>query len=166
MQVIELMSDNCKCYSVELSRKILELFEKYNKEYAYDVESGGILIGKVNQETRRIVIEDITEPYEADKRTRYNFVRSEKGHQEYMDRVWNESGHELTYIGEWHTHNQKKIQASLIDINNWKRISKIQHNTNVLVFIILGRTDYKVWISNSTKINEFEGKLLLNEEYN
>ena len=81
-----------------ISPKVKETFKRYIREYSYTVEAGGILIGRI--EDGLITIEDLTEPYEKDKCGKNSFRRAEKGHQDYMDRIWSDSGKTITYLGE------------------------------------------------------------------
>ncbi len=145
------MKEDNKMYNVVLCSKVRETFDRYIRDYNFDIEAGGILIGKIVDED--IVICDITEPYEKDTRGRYIFKRSAYGHQEYMDDLWSKSDNSLTYLGEWHTHDQKNIRASCVDYRNWHKIMRRNHNADVLVFLIVGRQEITVWIG-------YDGKLL------
>lgn len=151
-----------KKYSVIVSPKVAKLFKKYINDYSYCIESGGILIGRIDSDSKKIYLDDITEPYVGDKRSKYRFVRLEEGHQGYMDRVWKESGKKLTYIGEWHTHNQSKILASSVDKNNWRRIARQPHNTNELVFIILGKKGFNIWVCKNGIIKKVAKESIFN----
>ena len=95
-------------YSIVLSKKVQETFEEYKSKYSFAKEAGGILIGRIKGNC--IYLDDLTEPYSDDKQTKYAFKRSSKGHQEYMDKLWLESNKEITYLGEWHTHDQLDIK--------------------------------------------------------
>ena len=137
-------------FEIVFSPKVIEVFERYKREYQYQIEAGGILVGKT--ENKKITIIDMTEPYEEDKRSRYTFKRASKGHQEYMDAIWSNSGETLTYLGEWHTHDQHRIIPSPVDYNNWKRILSRSHNSEALVFVILGRINLSVWLGAGNRI--------------
>lgn len=150
------MEMNSNGYEIILSEKVMSIFEKYKEEYSYEIETGGILIGKVEDVCKRIYVADLTEPFDGDKRTRCRYVRAEKGHQQYMDDVWERSGHTLTYLGEWHTHNQNVIFASPVDYSNWLKISNKNHNADILIFIILGRNDLAIWTSKNGSIEKIK----------
>lgn len=149
-------------YEIVFSPKVIETFERYKREYQYSIEAGGIIVGKT--EDKRITIIDITEPYEEDKRSRYTFKRASKGHQEYMDEVWSSSGETLTYLGEWHTHDQQKIFPSPVDYSNWKKIMSRPHNSEIIVFIILGRKNLAIWIGTRNNII-YIGEIDHDEDY-
>lgn len=144
------MSNENTHFSIILSAKVKDTFERYKHEYQYSVEAGGILVGKI--EDNIISIIDLTEPYEDDKRSKYAFKRASKGHQEYMDELWTLSGESVTYLGEWHTHDQKVIFPSPVDYINWKKIMSRSNNSEVLVFIILGRNNISIWIGEGDSI--------------
>lgn len=134
-------------FSVELAENVCYKFRSYIKNYDYNIESGGILVGLLNPAHNSILITDITEPYSTDKRTRYRFQRMENGHQEAMNQLWEQSNFKKTYLGEWHTHKQEKPQPSNIDVRNWIRISnKNSNNSEKLFFIIVGTEEIGVWM--------------------
>ncbi len=143
-----------KEYTVVLSTRVVQVFEKYKDKYDYAVEAGGILAGRIV--SNRIIIEDLTEPYESDKRNRFSFKRESNGHQAYMDEIWAKSDNTLTYLGEWHSHDQNEISPSVIDYSNWKSIMRRSHNTEVFVFVILGRADVAVWIGKGGKLTRID----------
>lgn len=137
-------------YSLVLSKKVKETFEEYKRNYSFAKEAGGILIGRIKGNC--IYLDDLTEPYSDDKQTKYAFKRSSKGHQEYMDKLWLETNKEITYLGEWHTHNQHDIKPSSVDISNWKKIMTRANNVDTLVFIILGRINYDAWVIHDNSL--------------
>ena len=67
------MSEEKNEYTVELSTKVIQVFENYKRKYDYSIESGGILAGRIVD--HKIIIEELTEPYESDKRNRFSFKR-------------------------------------------------------------------------------------------
>lgn len=141
-------------FEIVVSDKIERIFNNYMESYSYEIEAGGILIGRIDYGEKKIMLLDLSEPVEGDKRTRFSYKRSELGHQQFMDEMWEKSGHTVTYLGEWHTHNQNKIMPSPVDYSNWIRLSNMKHNTDILVFIILGRKDFALWTSKGGKIEK------------
>ena len=71
-----------------------------------------------------------------------------------MDRLWEQSGYKKSYLGEWHTHNQRRPIPSPVDCNNWKNISKRQHNFNEQFFIIIGTMCSGIWMTEDRKIQK------------
>ncbi len=134
--------------SDEVMSKYLTCMETYN----FNIEKGGIIAGQLNPAENQIIVTDLTEPNMKDKCSAFLFKRSEFGHQKVMDDLWEGSGYTKTYLGEWHTHNQKLPHPSYVDIRNWIHISKREHNTRWLFFIIIGTEGIGVWTVKDKKI--------------
>ena len=45
-----------------------------------------------------------------------------------------------------------KRLPSHVDYNNWKQIMSRSHNSEILVFIILGRKNLSIWIGEEKRI--------------
>ena len=90
---------------IYIEENILLEISKYQKQKQFKLESGGIIIGYYDSSESALRITDITWPQIDDIRGRYRFIRKETGHQEIMDRLWEQSGYKKSYLGEWHTHN-------------------------------------------------------------
>lgn len=127
-------------------------FDAYIKNNNFKVESGGILIGTLNHAVNKIIITDITEPQHKDRQSRFMFTRCEKGHQDIMDTLWENSHYTKTYLGEWHTHNEPSPTPSFVDKRNWIKISERDKNSQWLFFIIVGTCEIKVWTVSQGKI--------------
>ena len=69
-----------------------------------------------------------------------------------MDKLWDDSQHAKTYLGEWHTHNQRIPQPSFIDRRNWMEISKRKQNSDWLFFVIVGTEQIGIWTIVNEKI--------------
>lgn len=135
-----------------ISDEVVAKYYSYIETYDFRIESGGIIAGQLNPAENQILATDITEPCEKDKCSAFSFKRSECGHQKIMNDLWERSGHTKTYLGEWHTHNQKSPQPSYIDIRNWIHISKRQQNSRWLFFIIVGTEEIGVWNVENGKV--------------
>lgn len=134
-------------FFVEFAENVCHKFKSYIKSYNYNIESGGILVGILKPVCNSILITDITEPYYQDRRTKYRFQRRENGHQEAMNKLWEQSNYKKTYLGEWHTHKQEIPQPSIIDVRNWIKISnENSNNSERLFFIIVGTKEIGVWM--------------------
>lgn len=138
--------------SLDVCNKFIEYIEHYN----FKVESGGILAGTLLPAEKRILVTDITEPQKKDIRSNFTFRRSEFGHQETMDRLWEESQHKKTYLGEWHTHNQRIPQPSCVDRRNWMKISQRKQNSDWLFFVIIGTEQIGIWTILNGKIAQMD----------
>ena len=138
--------------SVCIEENILVEISNYQKQEQFEVESGGIVAGYYDATENALKITDITWPQIDDICERYRFIRKEAGHQELMDRLWEQSGYKKSYLGEWHTHNQCRPIPSLVDYNNWKNISKRHHNFDEHLFIIVGKMSSGIWMVRNRKI--------------
>ena len=144
------------CFSV--NSEVHEKLTNYMKNYHFKIESGGIIIGILNPDEKQIIATDLTEPQAKDKCTAVTYKRSEYGHQERMDKLWEESQYVKTYIGEWHTHNQRIPQPSFTDRRNWIQISKRKHNSDWIFFLIVGTEQLGDWTVSNGEIVQMELK--------
>ena len=121
-------------------------------------EMGGILIGAYDTKLECLRITDMSFPYPGDEQSSFRFFRKSKGHQEEMDRLWEESEHTKAYLGEWHTHNQDTPTPSITDCKTWKRISKRNKNFDECFFMIIGKKTFIVWtVIDGNIIEVFRG---------
>lgn len=131
-------------FKLTISESVSCFFSSIQQTGGFGVEMGGILVGQFCS-SNEILLTDVTTPQKLDKKTSNRFVRFELGHQEVMDALWEESQYKKFYLGEWHTHNQNSPLPSSIDIKNWKTISKRDHESERLFFIIVGKNEVKAW---------------------
>ena len=130
---------------VAITFETLHAFKEIQQSHSFQNESGGIVAGYYDSSFEGIVISDITNPQENDTCSRFKFMRRSKGHQEIMDKLWEDSGHRKSYLGEWHTHDQDSPVPSWIDTASWKKISKKPQNFEELFFVIIGRKAIGIW---------------------
>lgn len=138
--------------TLEIEEPVQRKFDNYMKNKSFRIESGGILIGTLNHAVNKSIITDITEPQHEDRQSRFMFTRREKGHQDIMDTLWENSNNTKTYLGEWHTHNEPSPTPSFVDKRNWIKISQRGKNSEWLFFIIMGTYEIKVWTVNQGEI--------------
>ncbi|MCM3393721.1 Mov34/MPN/PAD-1 family protein [Cytobacillus oceanisediminis] len=119
-------------------------------------EAGGILIGRILEEDGNYIIDDVTEPMPSDRRKRTRFSRKPDGHQEYFNEVWNREKGRCFYLGEWHTHPEKKPTPSFIDKEDWSRLMKMEFESGCLFFIIIGIDEIKVWYGAEDQLIELK----------
>lgn len=138
--------------NVKIGDSVLTYAEDYQRHGNYGIEAGGILIGMYEPKEELIVLTNLTQPQISDRCGKYYFKRSEQGHQEIADRLWEESNHRKTYIGEWHTHEQDVPVPSFEDKRNWKKIAKRNLNYDWVFFIIIGVLKSSIWTVECNKI--------------
>ena len=102
------------------------------------LEAGGILIGYRRANHLHIVA--LTEPHPQDRRSVTSFERISPFHQEQALVLWKQSGGQLDYLGEWHTHPERKPSPSGIDKREWRKL--YFRRLTPLIFIIAGTEGY------------------------
>lgn len=109
-------------------------------------EAGGVLLGRFIIDTKDIVIDEVSIPMIADKRSRFSFLRNAKSHQRIIETKWTKSNSTCHYLGEWHTHPESYPEYSSVDIKNWKeRLKKDTFSSRFLYFLILGTKELYIW---------------------
>lgn len=152
---------------IKVTKEVVSTMLRYTQMERLQHESGGILIGRQSLEKSVVIIEYLTTPDKKDKSTRTTFIRRDKSHQEYMDKIWKEQGNIHCYVGEWHTHPEDNPQYSNIDYNNWLRLGKnAKTDMQYYFFIIVGRKKIGMWsldrkLKRVTKVGEM---LIINED--
>ena len=121
--------------------------------FDFQRESGGILIGSIEPLRNTITITDITYPQVSDSRLPFSFFRRQKGHQEIMDAIWENSGYEKMYLGEWHTHNTSSPIPSAKDLHEWKKCANRQQNAPITSFLIVGKMEARLWAIHDKTIH-------------
>jgi integrative and conjugative element protein (TIGR02256 family) len=109
-------------------------------------EAGGVLLGRYLLESTDIVIDGITIPMPGDCRSRSSFYRDHRRHQQAIDRAWRESGGTCAYLGEWHTHPERRPLPSGTDRREWRRkLREDVFDGDRLYFIVVGIESLRVW---------------------
>ncbi|MCO5388554.1 MAG: Mov34/MPN/PAD-1 family protein [Desulfosporosinus sp.] len=138
--------------ALSLSAEVYGRFLAYIDNYNFKIENGGIIVGILNPAKKMIIATDVSEPQKKDRCSAFAYRRAEFGHQEIMDKLWEESQHTKTYLGEWHTHNQRIPLPSFTDRRNWLEISRRKQNSDWLFFVIVGTEQIGIWTIASGKI--------------
>ena len=139
-----------------LDDTVSSIIDNLQLTHDFSTEVGGIIVGYFDKSVDAFRISDLTFPCADDCKGRFFFFRKQKGHQEIMDALWESSGRKKAYLGEWHTHDQETPMPSDIDIRTWIRISKNNNNFDQSFFIIVGRSNYKIWTIIDKKVVEAE----------
>lgn len=125
---------------VYLPDSVLEIFHKHRQTRFKISESGGILLGRIYESKMRI--EMVTTPGKGDRQGPLFFHRNRARAQRLVDNAFDESNGEQTYLGEWHSHNEKNPHPSWKDkteIEAAFRKSKL--HVNFILCIIVGSQD-------------------------
>jgi len=127
---------------------------KYRQNGAYKKEAGGIVLGRVTTDERTIIVDEITTPFEADKRARHSFYRSSK-HNDYAVKRWKESKGDCVYLGLWHTHPESYPNPSSTDFNDWKEsLLEGVYLMEGLFYFIVGTKEINCWYGTRTSVSK------------
>lgn len=130
----------------KLATTVVEQMLAYGQHEKATREGGGILLGRYILDSNDVVVDQVTVPTPGDIRTRVNFVRSKRGHQDSADQAWSNSRGTRHYLGEWHTHPEPVPKPSQVDLMNWRRLlAHYRHDPDPLYFVIVGTEAICAW---------------------
>lgn len=111
-------------------------------------EAGGVLLGRHLLESANVVVDEVTTPQMADKRSRFGFFRSRR-HEAIARERWSAEKGTFAYLGLWHTHPEQDPTPSFVDRLDWQRavVSDV-YEGNLLFFLIVGTLNVRVWCVN------------------
>lgn len=101
-------------YKIIIADNVQAIFKSHIQYKEKFNESGGILLGQVKDNV--IYILKASTPNEFDKSARFSFVRSKSAAQIIVNYEFENSEGKTIYLGEWHTHPEKKPKPSNQDI--------------------------------------------------
>lgn len=107
------------------------------------VETGGILVGYIDQATRHIYIVDAHSAPSDSKESRTGFVRGVEGVAECLEIVHNRTGGVVGYIGEWHSHPKgHSSNMSATDLGLLTQLAlELHRDGNPILMAIAGEND-------------------------
>lgn len=135
---------------IVLSENVVNRISHYKQNEPTAHEAGGILLGKVFDDT--IYIDAISEPSSEDESGRNYFYRNVEKAQNIVEYAWRESNGERIYLGEWHTHPEKVPKPSIDDkklIANMLEHSKME--IDFLIMVIAGTFGYFVGVDDGSE---------------
>ena len=135
----------------EISHTAWVTIQRFQQHNCHSPEPGGVLLGRHLLDESAIIVDHVTTPLPGDRSTRTTFYRSQKRHQEVLDRAWRESNGTCTYLGEWHTHPEPAPRPSAVDWNGWLKRLATDQFTEPLFFVIVGTHHTCVWIGTRNK---------------
>jgi len=130
---------------IKIESAPLAIMSRYKQIERNDSEAGGILLGRMIENSNDVIVDEVTIPCPHDKRSRFSFFRS-KNTQETINSRWRTSQQTQNYLGEWHTHPEAHPSPSSTDIRNWQNImAKGIFDQDFLFFIIVGQITMSAW---------------------
>lgn len=137
---------------------VLGLISGFLQDSPDKTEAGGIIIGY--RRGLHLHVVEATAPQPLDQRSRYHFSRLDPEHQHIALTKWEESNHQLDYLGEWHTHPERDPAPSGLDRREWRKL--YQSSDKPLLFLIAGINGDR-WLSLGQKTRIFSAQLLSQE---
>lgn len=143
-------------YDILLHSQPLLILEKFTQYKQKNPESGGIILGKIIGQ--QINILKLSIPTQLDHASRTNFERNKISAQIILDYEFYNSGGQLIYLGEWHTHPEFSPSPSGTDLKMLKnQFTNNKLNTDFLILMIKGTKGLYIRIID--KNGYFEQKL-------
>lgn len=108
-------------------------------------EAGGVLLGRHLLDSRDVVVDDVTTPQAADRRSRFGFFRSRR-HEALAQERWRQQAGTSAYLGLWHTHPEPDPTPSSVDYRDWQQaVAGDAFEGDRLFFPIVGTNSIRVW---------------------
>ena len=131
---------------LKITGNVIEIMFSFSQLSRQDLEAGGMLIGHHPIGSDNIILDRLTTPQPADRRSRNHFHRDQAAHQHLLDMQWQLSGETRTYVGEWHSHPEARPRPSCTDRKSWtKAVKETKFHGPGLIFIIVGTQMTRVW---------------------
>lgn len=92
-------------------------------EKAHPLETGGVFIGYWRKDGLDAVITHVLGPGPAAVHTTDRFEPDTPYHVAEVARIYRESGHISTYLGDWHTHPESEARLSALDRRTLREIA-------------------------------------------
>jgi len=108
-------------------------------------EAGGVLLGRHLIDSHDVVVDEVTTPQSADRRTRFGFFRSRR-HEALAQERWRHQAGTSAYLGLWHTHPEPDPTPSSVDRRDWQQaVAGDAFEGDRLYFPIVGTDSIRVW---------------------
>jgi integrative and conjugative element protein (TIGR02256 family) len=104
----------------QASDQITQEAQKYS-----EIETGGVLIGRISLTRRCFTISRVIEAPPDSKRFRNSFMLGTKGLKKKVEEIYNKSGGFLNYVGTWHSH-PKGGGPSALDKDSLEQMKRLR----------------------------------------
>jgi len=133
---------------IEFDKNVLNELKKYQQKNG-EFESGGILMGEIYPLQNKVVVKKVV-PSKKAKRNLFGVHIDKQEMQEKLEKIRQQTDFKYYYLGDWHTHPEKRPKPSFIDKISYKKTLKnIIIQTNFVIFLIIGNDDnieHSMWI--------------------
>jgi integrative and conjugative element protein (TIGR02256 family) len=128
-----------------LTEHAVSQLSRFAQHHFWQREAGGVLLGRHLLESGDMVVDEVTMPQQADRRSRFAFFRS-KQHEVLAHAKWEAARQTMAYLGSWHTHPEVNPNPSSVDLSDWEHALKADtYEGNRLFFAIVGTGRIRVW---------------------
>ena len=100
-----------------------------------DIETGGVLIGRISLNRRCIIVTRMLEAPPDSTRSKTSFVLGKEGLRKKVTEIYERSGRTLSYVGTWHSHPCGPKEASSTDRISFERIKQLRLGAPALYLI-------------------------------
>jgi len=128
----------------QASNQILKEAERYE-----EIETGGVLIGRISLTRRCFTISRVIEAPPDSKRSQNSFILGTQGLKKKVKEIHDKSGGFLNYVGTWHSH-PKGGEPSALDKDSLERMKRLRFGAPAIGLI---------WMPSGFKAIIDEGKL-------
>lgn len=126
---------------------VMNSLVRYGQE-DYQKEAGGCLLGFYRGQHIHIAM--CTQPMGGDRRKKFRFDRRDPDHVNIAIEQYKTSGSKCTYLGDWHSHPEAVPSPSLIDYEEWDKVTKLKKAWPT-VSIIVGRVEFWVGVGSASR---------------
>jgi len=126
-------------HRIAFHREALAILEHFTQRHYGQHESGGIIMGKIIGD--EIQIMRLSVPTMLDISSRYNFERHAVSAQIVIDYEFYNSGGEMVYLGEWHTHPEPHPRPSETDMKMIHRQYRSRGRTTDFLLLVIQGTE-------------------------
>ena len=133
---------------VLLVKKPVEKIWKRHRQTSQSApESCGILMAKIDSDSSRIWLQEVTIPTKSDRRSRFSFhLRGEK-HERQLRKIATNSGGTIRLLGTWHTHPEDDPSPSKADLDGWAKLRAANPQFREFCFAIVGLETTAIFLS-------------------
>ncbi|GAA4366184.1 hypothetical protein GCM10023185_37150 [Hymenobacter saemangeumensis] len=132
----------------------LGILDRFTQRGKKQPEAGGVIMGKLIGD--EIQIMRLSVPTPLDKASRYNFERHVYSAQIVIDYEFYNSGGEMVYLGEWHTHPEPHPTPSGTDREMIRRQYQNKgRTTDFLLLVIQGTASRYVAIMENGQLTAY-----------
>lgn len=120
--------------TLHFTRGVVDYLYRHRQKGWFSRESGGQLFARF--EDSKITVEVATGPRRTDRRGRCSYVPDRSAEQAEIRAHFKQGLH---FIGDWHTHPQKRPEPSHIDVRSIaESVQKSKHQLNGFVHVVVG----------------------------